>query len=237
VLTGGNFTENSSYGIYTAGTQTVVDGAYLLPLGTGSDGTVLGLGPSGSGYEAAIADYKAYYPAGGGDVLISVQGNLSVPPDATPNQIGTWLWRQGGSIAGQSTAWWINFGTYLPLDDGRGAVAQLTGFTGIGALGGGNVSIYADNASAGSVSLSAGLTVAVGGSGRVLADGALVQTGGGDLTVKIGGLLNAPNAVFTDLRGNISISAGQVGDINAAHGGADFDLRAPDPLAAENANP
>ena len=27
---------------------------------------------------------------------------------------GTWLWRQGGEDLGQRTAWWINFGTYVP---------------------------------------------------------------------------------------------------------------------------
>jgi hypothetical protein len=231
LLAGGNFIENTPYGIYTAGTQLTVDSAYLLPRGLASDGSGTVLGSGQTGYENAIADYQAYYPTGGGDVLVSVQGNLS-GNSSSSNGIGNWLWRQGGGIANQSTAWWINFGTYTP-----GAV--LTGFTGIGALGGGNVGIYVGgNVNASSASQSNGFAVAVGGSGRVLADGTLMQTGGGDLTIKVGGLLNASNAVFTDLRGNISISAGQVGNVNPIYGGgAPFDLRSPDPLTAEQAIP
>jgi filamentous hemagglutinin family protein len=238
LLAGGNFNENSPYGIYTAGTQTVVDSAYLLDRGKGggfSDpSTVLGSGQSD--YEAAIADYQAYYPTGGGDVFVSVQGNLS-GNSSSSNLIGNWLWRQGGSIAGQPTAWWINFGTYTPIDVNDPG-ENLTGFTGIGALGGGNVSIYAGSANATSTASSTGLAVAVGGSGRVLADGTLLQTGGGDLTVKIGGALNSSNAAFIDLRGDISISAGQVGSVNPKYStGATLDLRANDPLVAETANP
>jgi filamentous hemagglutinin family protein len=242
LLAGGNFTELSPFGIYTAGTQIAVDSAYTLPRGLASDGsgTVLG---SGSAYESVILGYQAYYPTGGGDVLVSVQGDL-LGNTAMGGTVGSWLWRQGGSIAGQSTAWWINFGTYVPVVNN---VPVLTGFTGIGALGGGNVTIdVGGNAGTTKDSTATGLSVAIGGSGRVLADGTLVQTGGGDLTVRIGGQFNSnifntasddDNGVFTDLRGDISISAGQIGTIAPFYNSsAPYDLRAPDPLLAETAN-
>ena len=57
---------------------------------------------------------------------------------------GTWLWRQGGEDLGQRTAWWINFGTYVPTafySSIRQPGVTIEGFTGIGALGGGNVDV------------------------------------------------------------------------------------------------
>ena len=79
---------------------------------------------------------------------------------------------------------------------------QLTGFQGIGALGGGNVTILAggnagnatDRAGQTGVQRGEGIIVAVGGTGRVLADGTLVTTGGGNETVRIGGTLNPLDA-------------------------------------------
>jgi hypothetical protein len=242
LLAAGNFTESSPFGVYTAGTQVAVDSAYTLPRGLALDGSPTILGSGQGGYEGAIQDYQAYYPTGGGDVLVSVQGDL-LGDNAMGSTVGSWLWRQGGSIVGQSAAWWINFGTYTAVPS---SAPVLTGFTGIGALGGGNVTIdVGGNAGTTQSSSITGLNVAVGGSGRVLADGSLVQTGGGNLTVKVGGQLNFSsdstsddqNGVFTDLRGNISISAGQIGIIAPIYGSvAANDLRAPDPLTAETAN-
>ncbi|MDF5810114.1 hypothetical protein P4123_29340 [Pseudomonas aeruginosa] len=85
----------------------------------------------------------------GGDLRGDVLGRLS---GAVPNAgydsaaVGNWLWRQGsGSTAGTAdrTAWWINFGTYArqPGGDGAAAATQQVGFTGIGTLGGGDLSL------------------------------------------------------------------------------------------------
>ncbi|MFX7333383.1 hypothetical protein ABTI57_20025, partial [Acinetobacter baumannii] len=51
-----------------------------------------------------------------------------------------------GSTAGtanDATAWWINFGTYArqPGGDRAAAATQQVGFTGIGTLGGGDLSL------------------------------------------------------------------------------------------------
>src|SRR5690606_27797122 len=126
--------------------------------------------------------------------------------------LGNWLWRQGtGSTDGIEvvpTSWWINFGTYVPGGassnaylsvSGAQSVPELVGFTGVGTLGGGDLTIDV----AGNVGMlsprgggrtvsprSQGLGLAVGSTGRVTADGELLLTGGGDMRVRIGGDLN-----------------------------------------------
>ena len=103
---------------------------------------------------------------------------------------GTWLWRQGGEDLGQRTAWWINFGTYVPTafySSVRQPGVTIEGFTGIGALGGGNVDV-AVGGDAGiqkarqhillPFPYSDGLVLAVGSTGRITPDGARVTTGG-----------------------------------------------------------
>ena len=251
VVAGGNVDEASLYGIYTAGTQTAVGSAYQLARATQSDGTVLGR--ANNAYNAVIADYQAYYPSGGGDVLVAAQDSVTgdvIGGDSSSAVVGTdnvggWLWRQGGSAIGQSTAWWINFGSYvLPLNAGGGSagVTQpiLTGFTGIGALGGGNVTVRAGG-NAGEITtlpspgnpVSQGLVIAVASTGRVTAStvgGVSVDTtaltGGGTLTLDVGGTLNPAvesanydglGGTLTDMRGNIDVQAGQVGRIDLAY--------------------
>ena len=104
---------------------------------------------------------------------------------------GTWLWRQGGEDLGQRTAWWINFGTYVPTafySSIRQPGVTIEGFTGIGALGGGNVDVAVGGDAGiqrkpGSTSsfrfpYSDGLVLAVGSTGRITPDGARVTTGG-----------------------------------------------------------
>ena len=247
------------------------------------------IGPNFDGYADAIRDYQAWYPEHGGDLLLAVQGGLSgysTDRDVSyqrvgSGRIGNWLWRQGGygvsengvSVAlGQDvpTAWWINFGGYVPnnssgLNDFVGFNGPLLeGFMGIGALGGGNLTVKAggdagvtqdwgrglDGASDTSrVRISSsGLHFAVGGTGRVtsvtrtagiVTDGSVVQTGGGDIDIRLGGVLN-PGAAsnmpsdlagsVTNLRGQVSILSGGVG-VGAYSSAVDvLDPRLPDPL-------
>ncbi|MBR8654657.1 filamentous hemagglutinin family protein, partial [Achromobacter sp. Marseille-Q0513] len=98
---------------------------------------------------------------------------------------------------------------------------------------------------------SQGLTAVVASTGRLL-DGNLVLTGGGDLDLRIGGSLNPTlsatqlqaigpshtggsdnldlNGVLGNLRGRISLSAGQMGGMDLRYGDGSG-LRAPDPYA------
>jgi len=169
--------------------------------------------------------------------------------------VGNWLWRQGAPAANQAVAWWINFGTYaLPLDT-TGIVTDstplLTGFLGIGALGGGNVTILAGGdagattkgGTIGNYATSQALDVAVASTGRVV-NGVLDQTGGGDITIRIGGALNGGNpsntvnqlnGTLTDLRGQIGVRASSIGQIVPNYTGIQstaVDPRPANPLTA-----
>ncbi|WP_197488240.1 filamentous haemagglutinin family protein [Bordetella ansorpii] len=189
---------------------------------------------------------------------------------STSDSLGNWLWRQGsGSVqTGQNgipTAWWINFGTYVDpaigLNNLEGFIYQprLIGFTGFGTLGGGNFVLEAGQ-SAGMLQSrgdwggyytlrSQGLNLAVASTGRVTASGELVQTGGGDLDIRIGGGLNPDpatrsfsgssfgnqitnldsgtvqhlelNGTFTNLRGALRLQAGSVGGVELRYGAQD----------------
>lgn len=294
----------SLYGIYTAGSSTAsragaqadafdrsrtqqADGTYLgtsfrpeLPEGTD---------PTGPLYEALVdstadSTYSAWYPDGGGNLLVRAGGNLvgdiaarsssafpneDIRPQRSSANLGNWLWRQGsGDTAGIdpiATSWWINFGTYVPgaaasnssygLSTAEGnavaATPELIGFTGLGTLGGGNLSIQvggdaglidrrgASVALPGGRQRSEGLIVTVGSTGRVLNNGDLLLTGGGDLRIDIGGGLNPGlaaradrisgtasdaaadyrsqnldlNGVLTNLRGDLQLTAGALGGV------------------------
>lgn len=190
---------------------------------------------------------------GGGDVRVEAGGTMagyvySADFDNNQRQINQWL-------RGQDGAWGINFGSYIL--DGWG-INELSGFAGIGALGGGNVTLIAGG-DAGVISpqtevnnpdlgvfekRSSGLVVAVGGGGYLDADGTLRQTGGGDLMMKIGGRLNmAPlvnmnysgGGMLVNVRGDVSVTAAAVGIIDGTSYGAPLDY--PDPRAIDPLRP
>ena len=268
----GNIRMDSLYGVYTAGTATQVSADYTRPRGKLENGTLLGTPELDTAFDPATAVYKAWYPDQGGNVTIAAGGNLigdiyGQSRRQTPSSVTTanWLWRQGtGTTQGVDpvpTAWWINFGTYVASvesADNPARLPDITGFTGIGALGGGNVAIRVEG-EAGAITLrgnqgdaligaerSQGLVVAVGSTGRVGSDGALTLTGGGDIDMRIAGALN-PNLALTtnterhalpgaliNLRGNVQLNAESVGGVKLIYGlGRDaFDPRGADPFAA-----
>ncbi|WP_434557385.1 filamentous hemagglutinin family protein [Pseudomonas sp. Z5-35] len=268
LISAGDFSMQSLFGIYTAGTSSLslADSAgYNLARGVSLNKTGLPtdsiLGNGDSPYERLVdggADsrYRAWYPDHGGNLLLSVGGDLAgdivgrkqstlVTEDAPQMEssgVGNWLWRQGDGD-GTPTAWWINFGTYVP----HGTDPVLNGFTGIGTLGGGNVDVrvagdagmLAPRGERGeqSASRSQGIVLAVGSTGRMV-DGQLKLTGGGDLLLAIGGALNPSlearafldyagqpvdsrhdlNGSFTNLRGSLRASAGSFGGMELISG-------------------
>ena len=181
--------------------------------------------------------------------------------------VGSWLWRQGsGAVAtggqAQPVAWWINFGSYVGDASGNKGADKLLGFTGFGTLGGGNV--RADVAGDAGVQAllsgssfdsninprSQGLLLAVGGTGRVQADGSLLLTGGGDLDLRVGGALNPAgmqglnhmNGALVDLRGHAETSAMQLGSVTLEYGSqptqhVPLETRAYDAFTATRATP
>ena len=232
LLAGADFRMLSTFGVYTAGTQSAAPAggaaSYNQSRGGYLPDTNSVLGPNGSDYERFVdggsdSTYAANYPWAGGNVLLRTGGDIVgdslsaksgaqlYPNDRVQQQnagVGNWLWRQGsGSGAdGAPVAWWINFGTYThePFLETFGNVIDdmpyLSGFTGIGTLGGGNLTVDAGgnagtitrrgDAGATEAPRSEGLILAVGSTGRVDSTGQLVLTGGGDLNIRVGGGLN-----------------------------------------------
>ncbi|HEX7853759.1 MAG TPA: filamentous hemagglutinin family protein [Sphingobium sp.] len=293
LLAGGSYAQYSLFGVYTAGTPsatiggTTADGynVYDQPRATLAGAGSLAnpwIGRNFDGYADAIRDYQAWYPEHGGDLMLSVQGNMTgfqtgrntgyLRPGSST--VTNWLWRQGGygvtdgnAALGQDvpTAWWIQFGGYVPnnaasLNDGFVSqnAPMLIGFTGIGTLGGGNLTVSAGgNAGATSdyeyalgdtsgdgnrrVLSSTALDFAVASTGRVtsitrpggfVTGGDLVQTGGGDMIIRIGGTLNPgfPTGAdsisgnpemagnFINLRGGIDVTAGAIHKVTLVPG-------------------
>ncbi|MGP1614346.1 MAG: hemagglutinin, partial [Pollutimonas bauzanensis] len=242
----------------------------------------------GADYERLVDEksdtnlYRAWYPDQGGNVVIAAGRDLlgsvwaaqvgdGPAPALLPSAgVGNWSWRQGtgaGSSADDvPTAWWVNFGTYAhepfmqPEFSDAKRQPHLVGFTGIGALGGGNVMVDVGR-HAGVVSdlgvnteHSDALVVAIGGTGKVLADGQMALTGGGDLVMRIGGGINRVQAdpaqawqaprhelqgAIINLRGSMDIQAAYIGRI-AQEYNSQFkdrsDSRAADPFTPTAAN-
>jgi filamentous hemagglutinin family protein len=298
LVSGGDVDQSSLYGIYTSGTQEMLPGGETAnaPFDSArqpqSGGQLL---PGDKKLSQLIKDlYQAYYPNDGGDVLLAAQGDVtgdifanssgSTGVSATDN-VGNWLWRQGSTQLGQPTSWWINFGTLVAPLNSEGTLAgtgvQMTGFTGLGALGGGNVTVTIggdagqitdrDEHATGHGGLAPanyergeGLVIAVGGTGRLVGGSATpVTTGGGNVTITIGGVLNpidaaaygigattgqegisgelaSVNGDVTDIRGNINITAGAIGRIDYQYNSGTsnlYDPRPTDPFAFDNGVP
>ena len=289
VVAGGDIRMQSAYGIYTAGRPsaalTDASGAdpYNLARGLQADGTPVG--PDSANYADALAAWQAWYPEHGGNLTVQAGGDLigdiwgatdSRRRQTASSAVGNWLWRQGsGGTAGVddiATSWWINFGAYArprsPTEQ-DGSQPYLVGFTGLGTLGGGDVSIVVNGDAglqakrgdpmAAEAPRSQGLVVAVGSTGRVAADGQMVLTGGGDLSLRIAGSLNPGlaaaqldainntqkadlNGVITNLRGLTTLRADAVGGVQQRYrtgvtvsAGSDADakeVRAVDPYTS-----
>ncbi|MGQ2995711.1 filamentous haemagglutinin family protein [Variovorax sp.] len=291
---GGNFSMQSPYGVYTAGTQkslgsATLDASYNLARGLQANGNAVLWNAAGDkitpAYEKLVDGtdslYKAWYPDGGGNLRLDVGGDLtgdawgaSQELAMASGSVGNWLWRQGtGNTPGVSdvpTAWWINFGTYSNNErtGGDGKLLYwpaVTGFTGLGTLGGGDASIRVGGnagaittrstmgANTNATARSQGVMLAVGSTGRVLADGSLALTGGGDLDLRVGGgwngsidgRLSGANGSgvaqtqelyggLVNLRGGISMSAGRIGTVELFYGAVQDpkEIRASNPYKA-----
>ncbi|WP_415806686.1 filamentous hemagglutinin family protein [Bordetella muralis] len=244
------------------------DGTVLRPEGAGFEALVDG--GAGSLYQAWYPEHGGnVLVRAQGDLKGDLVGNndnrldpegytfYNTRQQIATTAIGNWLWRQGsGSVeAGADavpTAWWVNFGTYVAGDatGQRDPYNQrlfsndpfLVGFTGIGTLGGGNLTVQAGG-DAGMIDprgiqamtnvsfhtpRSQGLNLVVASTGRITQAGELVQTGGGDLELRLGGTLNPNpelrinehdlNSTFVNLRGTLSIDAGAIGGVKLGYG-------------------
>ena len=212
LLAGGDVSEATPFGIYTAGTQSAGVLAAYDQSRVGASGTILGgrgnISLNGASYNSAdAASYQANYPTGGGNLLVAAGGTVTGDvyqlasagnamtvvsnPPAYSNDVSNWLWWQGGGSV--PAAWWIDFGTFANI----ARVPTLVGFTGFGALGGGSASIEAGGAAGQIAPLkstisSTALDIAVASTGRFdPATRTISLTGGGNLIAAVGGALNA----------------------------------------------
>ncbi|MCD9030833.1 filamentous hemagglutinin family protein [Luteimonas sp. Y-2-2-4F] len=250
LLAGGDHVQRSLFGIYTAGTQVADGAAWDAERARQADGTVLGAGYEA--YEATLDPRRMYLTGGGGDLRLGAQGDVrgfldhAAGASESSASVGRWLWRQGGDGPGQPTAWGINFGQYR--FDANSFSLAFAGFSGIGALGGGNVAVEAGGdigstrhlTEFDSERMTDGLVVVVASSGGIDAEGRLLQHGGGNLSLVAGGRINTglserrsmPEATgaIVSLRGEVDVRAGTIGQAQAAGYGVarDGDPRPPD---------
>lgn len=234
LVSGGDLNMQSVYGVYTAGISTTLRAGgqtadFNQPRAKASDGSYLGTkGGSevaiNAGYEALVdggvdSTYTAWYPDGGGNLLLRTGGDLTGDILATNRplglerelrgqlssvNVGNWLWRQGtGSTEGVDpvpTSWWVNFGTYVaggPTTNayhsasGVQAVPELVGYTGFGTLGGGNLNVEVAGDAGMLVRRGGTATVAPRSQGLALAVGSTGRvTAEGELLLTGGGDMN-----------------------------------------------
>ncbi|MHA3774150.1 filamentous hemagglutinin family protein [Verrucomicrobiota bacterium sgz303538] len=215
--------------IYTAGTKLVdasMGGAFDLPILDASGGQ------SALGAVQQSPGYAAQYSYAGGNVTIAAAGNIA---HLTRNSAGVliadserqlpmnWLYRRGyvdpvtgefgvaryGDVA--STSWWIDFSNF---------------FEGVGALGGGDVTMIAGH----DISNVDGLvpTNARMPKGKPDAN-KLIELGGGDLTVRAGH--DVDGGVYYVERGKGSLSAGNAIHTNSTRSPSLTNLKVPTDVA------
>ncbi len=156
---------------------------------------------------AAQQNYPAYFSMAGGDVRITVAANIERLGSSSSRQLpNNWLYRRGyvNPATGQfgksgfgtsiaSTAWWVDFSNF---------------FEGVGALGGGNVSLVAGQDVAnvdGLIPTNARTSKGTPGN-PLAANQAVTELGGGNLEVIAGNDLNA--GVYYVERGHGTLRAG-----------------------------
>ena len=165
--------------IYTAGTQVAdptAGGTFTVPVLT-------------SVTSPPSPVYQPQYSFGGGNVNISAQNDIihykfvgnNLVADSERELPNNWVQRRG-----LPTSWWVDFSNF---------------FEGVGALGGGNVTMTAGRNVA-------NVDAVIPTNARLLSDSTLVELGGGNLTVRAGGKLDA--GVYYVERGHGTLSAGGV---------------------------
>ena len=212
--------------VYTAGVQ-IADPTHLA--GGTFDVPILKTYQGALGAAQQLPTYAAQYSFHGGDVTIQAQGDIKhEAQDNAGNAIddserqlpNNWLYRRGyvdangnfgtsanGEIA--STTWWVDFSNF---------------FEGVGALGGGNVSLIAGHDISNVDAVAP--TNARATKGKA-ATSTLVELGGGDVTVKAGNDING--GVYYVERGQGTLSAG-----NSIHTNS---TRSPSLVAINSENP
>lgn len=218
LLAARDYRQDSAFAVYTAGGALPAD---QVPQVGRPDGGDLRDGYESYESSAAVIDVQAGFLTGGGDVLVSAGRDL-IGHSSGDLPTSRWLWADDAPASGEQAAWWIHSGTYMPADLSSLRLSQpvQAAFQGVGALGGGNVTLSAGRhlgANRDQTDVNGGLNVAVGASGWRDADGSVTQFGGGDLRLDAGGTVNpvqgasAGASSVNNLRGDIQVRAGGIG--------------------------
>ena len=189
VRTGDGFIDVSSSGDFVLGNQE----SMLYTAGVVGNGITLS---SRNGLQGLA------YPTNGGDIQISVAGDVIGAP--TDQFVNAWLWRTGSTVdkpRGSATAWTVDYQYFQQ---------------GVAALAGGNVSVTAGgDISNLSVSIP---TIGAQVGGTTFANSLVEVEGGGNLNVTAGGSILAGSYYVG--RGSANLQAGiDVGAIAATAGG------------------
>ena len=216
LLAARDYRQDSAFAVYTAGGALPTD---ETPQVGRPDGGDLRNGYDNYESSAAVTEVQAGFLTGGGDVLVSAGRDL-IGHSSGDLPASRWLWADDAPASGEQAAWWMHSGTYMPSDlSFNGSQPVLAVFQGIGALGGGNVTLAAGRhlgANRDQTSINGGLNVAVGASGWRDADGGITQFGGGELRIDAGGSVNPVRGTsgassVNNLRGDIQVRAGGIG--------------------------
>jgi filamentous hemagglutinin family protein len=221
---GGNFTEDSPFGIYTAGTQIAgAPNAAGENFTTGGGDVTLVAGGTAQGFVSPLDN----------------NGETEYSATYFTNDLVNWL-------HDDSKAWWVDFG--------RIGNEFLFAPNGLGTFGGGNVDVtvggdagnLSTDASSANNPAGGGLDITVASTGYVESTtGSVIVSGGGDIRLNVGGILNPsgtnPNfpqfgnwyGAITDLRGQVSILAGSVGQVSLLYAPIANDPRPVNPFVSE----
>ncbi|MDR3401065.1 MAG: filamentous hemagglutinin family protein [Chthoniobacter sp.] len=217
---------NNLASIYTAGTQVanasvLPDGTLDLPTlftttSTITSASTSNLGAAQEPFRSATYQKNPQYSLGGGNISINAQGTIqhlnlvsgALVADSSKEMPDNWLGRRdivsGGQFATSpngdlgSTTWWVDFSNF---------------FEGVGALGGGNITLNAGgdivnvDALIPTNARAAGFTDATRTTKVAPGAGHLWELGGGDLVVKAGGNINA--GVYYVEAGTGTLTAGK----------------------------
>ncbi|WKC47883.1 filamentous haemagglutinin family protein [Pseudomonas veronii] len=169
LLSAGNLSMDSLYGVYTAGTSstaTFEGDPYNQPKAKQGAATQLVktvLGDTGSLFEkfvngSSTSLYRAWYPEAGGNLTINAGGDLTGDitsfaqsnigrPNPKDNgvdsaSVGNWLWRQGsGDVATGGQAQPTAWWINFGSYTATTGADKMLGFTGFGTLGGGDLDV------------------------------------------------------------------------------------------------
>ncbi len=186
VRTGDGFIDVSASGDFTLGDQASL--LYTAGVANGSASAIVLPGRTGSLQGRA-------YPTNGGDIQIAVGGNV-LGASGNDQFVNSWLWRVGSAAdastlqnPGSATAWTVDFQSFQQ---------------GIGALGGGNLSVTAGRNITDLAASIPSIGVQVGGT--TFPQNIVQVQGGGNLNVSAGGSIFG--GTYYVGRGSLALSAG-----------------------------